>query len=136
MWRHKRAIMKKIAVATSDGVHIDQEFGKTSEFYIYEKSEEGTDKGRFVLKEKRSVSEAEIGSQCGCREQKEKVCVCGGEASLQLVSRVDLIADCICVLCRHIGPGAEKLLDKRAVSVFSIDIPLEEALQKLAQYYH
>lgn len=128
--------MKRIAVATSDGIHIDLEFGKASEFYIYEKQEEGAEKGKFVLKEKRKASGAEEGPQDRCKGKQEKACVCGGEASLQLVSRVNLVADCICVLCSHIGPGAEKLLDKRAISAFAIDIPLTEALQKLARYYH
>lgn len=128
--------MKRIAAATSDGIHIDLEFGKAPEFYIYEKQEEGTEKGKFVLKEKRKADGAGKGPQDICKGKQEKVCACGGEASLHLISRVNLIDDCICVLCSHIGPGAEKLLDKRAISAFAIDIPLAEALQKLARYYH
>lgn len=138
---------QRIAVATSDGKNIDREFGKASSFDIYRITAEEEPKAVFV--ERRlvvdpanesvaAVSPDEttcrprsgcLGGGCGAGHG------CAGSASPQLQQRIEAVSDCVCVLCSHAGPGAQKLLAANAITLFDIVMPIERALPKVVAWY-
>jgi hypothetical protein len=142
----------KIAVASGDGINIDLSFGAASAFDIYEA--EGT---VYRLSETRQYvplreNEADApgrrdsasqengvcspasgqcgscGSQSGCNSSGG--CGGGGEAS----SKVQLISDCRCIICKKIGFPIQKQLEKLAITGFDVDCTVEEALTKITAY--
>jgi hypothetical protein len=65
---------------------------------------------------------------------------CGGSGSgclgpTEVVSKVALIADCRCVVCKKVGFQAQKQFEKKAISVFDVECTIEEALDKITSYY-
>ncbi len=142
----------KIAVASSDGVHIDFSFGGAKQFRIYEA--EGPEYRFAETRNCESYMQAYTDAQeylkCGvdtsvesvqscdsrnpCMESAEGTCgtACGGKNGAG--EKVNLIADCRCVVCRKIGFHVQKQLEKLAVIGFDVDCSVDEALQKITQY--
>ena len=144
----------KVAIASSDGLNIDLHFGQAKSFLIYELKD-----GKFELTQKREVpvSEAnestspgepasqDFGSGCGgagfgCGSGGGFGCSgsgggCGGGASDPLAPAVELLLDCRAVVAAQIGQGMGRQFQRNAISVFDIELPIEEALNKLAAYY-
>lgn len=116
----------RIAVASSDGKIIDTGFGKAPFFYIYEAGDEG-----YSLLEirERSVDSAE-GECCGeknCRLQESRDHGDHGD-------KLTVVSDCICVVCKEIGPGIKRALERRGVLCFDIETGVEDALEKIVRY--
>ena len=141
----------KIAIATSDNLNIDLHFGQAKSFLIYELKD-----SKFELTEKRELPASEnkptspeapspqdFGGGCGgagfgCGSG--GVCGgsgggCGGGASGPLAPAVELLLDCRSVVAAQIGQGMRRQFERNAISVFDIELPIEEALNKLAAYY-
>ena len=141
----------KVAIASSDGINVDLHFGQAKSFLIYEL------KGsKFELTEKREVpvvenestspdtpSESDFGSGCGgggfgcgsgggCGGSGGG---CGGGTAGPLAPAVELLLDCRSVVAAQIGQGMRRQFERKAISVFDIELPIEEALAKLAAYY-
>ena len=115
----------KVAVATSDGIHIDLHFGQTEEFTIYQVLEDGS----YEQMESRQVV---IAQECS----KQSASGCGGCGNKKSKNeRVSLIEDCRCVLCARCGIGTETELGKRNISSFVIEQRIDEALPKIIRYY-
>ena len=126
----------KIAVGSSDGVNVDLKFGEVTRFLIYEVTDE------IRLTEERIVT-ADVADQT----QKQEACKdtgcgngCSGNGSgcsgsSDVLSKVSLIEDCRCVVCKKIGFQAQKQFEKKAISYFDISCTVEEALDKITFYY-
>ena len=127
----------KIAVGSSDGINVNLKFGEVTKFLIYEVSNE------IRLVEERIVrNDTEIQkineNSCnisGCSKED-----CGGNGSgcngsSDVISKVALISDCRCVVCKKIGFQAQKQFEKKAISVFDVECEINEALEKIAFYY-
>ena len=127
----------KIAVGSSDGIYVNLKFGEVTKFLIYEVSDE------IRLVEERIVrNDTEIQkineNSCnisGCSKEG-----CGGNGSgcngsSDVISKVVLISDCRCVVCKKIGFQAQKQFEKKAISVFDVECEINEALEKIAFYY-
>jgi predicted Fe-Mo cluster-binding NifX family protein len=128
----------KVAIASSDGLNVDLHFGQVKSFLIYEL------KGsKFELTEKREVpvlenestspdaaAELNFGGGCGGSGGG-----CGGGASGPLAPAVELLLDCRSVAAAQIGQGMRLQFERNAISVFDIELPISEALEKLAAYY-
>lgn len=124
----------KIAVGSSDGIHIDLKFGEVTKFLIYEAATEvKLSEERFIPDEKVCSVPADGRSAC----KKEGCSGNGGgcNGSSDIAQKVELISDCRCVVCKKIGFQAQKQLEKKAISVFDVDCKIEEALEKIAFYY-
>ena len=141
----------KIAIATSDNLNIDLHSGQTKAFLIYELKD-----SKFELTEKRELPASEnestspeapypqdfgggcggagfgCGSGGGCGGSGGG---CGGGASGPLAPAVELLLDCRAVVAAQIGQGMGRQFQRNAISVFDIELPIEEALNKLAAYY-
>ena len=59
---------------------------------------------------------------------------CGG-AGGPLSPVVEQLLDCRAVVAAQIGQKVRRQFERNAISVFDIELPIEEALQKLAAYY-
>ena len=137
---------QRIAVATSDGKNIDREFGKASSFDIYRITAGEEPKAVFVERRlidlANEVAAAASPDEAACRPRSG--CSgggcgaghgCAGSASPQLQQRVEAVSDCVCILCSHAGPGAQKLLAANAITLFDIVMPIERALPKVVAWY-
>ena len=134
----------KVAIATSDGLNIDLHFGQAKSFLLYEFKD-----GKFELSEKREVpvdDSAVVALRQAQGPQIETTFACpgggggcggcgGGAASGALAPAVELLLDCRAVVAAQIGQGMRRQLERNAISVFDIEIPVEDALKKLAAYY-
>lgn len=141
----------KVAIASSDGLNVDLHFGQAKSFLIYEL------KGsKFCFIEKREVpvlenesispdaaTELNFGGGCGgggfgcgsgsgCGGSGGG---CGGGATGPLAPAVELLLDCRSVVAAQIGQGMGRQFQRNAISVFDIELPISEALEKLAAYY-
>ncbi len=124
----------KIAVGSSDSVNVDLKFGEVESFLIYEV----TDKVELV--ERRAATQKHSDSNVSCGSESCKPSSCGGNGggcggADGVIAKVSLIDDCRCVICKKIGFQAQKQFEKKAISVFDIEIPIDEALKKITSYY-
>ncbi len=116
----------KIAVATSDGIHIDLHFGQTEVFTVYQVLDDNS----YYQSESRRVCADNLPAyvrQPGCGG------CSGGKARKN--GRIEAIEDCRCVLCARCGAGTETELGKRHITSFVIEKPVNEALDKIVRYY-
>ena len=120
----------KIAVASSDGKNVDLHLGSSPFLKVY--TAEGLS-FQFLEDRKVDVSfEAEGGCQGGgCSGGNGGGCSGGGNPQ-----SVEIVADCRAVVAAKVGKNARRLLELKAISVFDIEIPVEEALSKITSYYH
>lgn len=137
----------KIAVATTDGIHVDGHFGSIESFLIYEIH----DDGNYELIQERTVPgiDTELSVNCssegGCGKGSDAHILCsgkegsnggcGGHSSSYLDARVSLISDCRCLLCYKAGAGAERILGLKAISTFQLEYEIHGALAKISDYY-
>ncbi len=133
----------KVAIASSDGLNIDLHFGQTKEFIIYE-----AQNGAFVKTETRVlppvVEPVEATSEGDCSPAGGFGCgsgcgggggCCGGGAGGPASSAVELLSDCRSVVAAQFGQNIRRQFERKAISVFDIELPVSEALEKLAIYY-
>lgn len=155
----------KIAVASTDGIHVNAHFGNTSSFLIIAVD----DDKNYTIEEERSLADLDLGKKalgndpcsikkksCGIdpgdhagRSESSEDGRCdngnggscgghgghGGHSDTLTQARIELIADCRCVLCQKAGAGAERQLGKKAITTFQIKYEIKEALEKIIQYY-
>jgi nitrogen fixation protein NifX len=102
----------RVAVTSTDGKVVNQHFGHTEQFLVFEVRGEGDFRFLEVRKTK-------------------PPCSFGEHDQSTLEEAADLISDCGCVLCSQIGKGAWELLRERGIQVFAIKGYIEEALDQL-----
>ena len=141
----------KVAIASSDSLNVDLHFGQAKSFLIYElkgSKFELTEKRELPVLENESTSPeapaaSDFGGGCGgggfgcgsgggCSGSGGG---CGGGAGGPLAPAVELLLDCRAVVAAQIGQGMGRQFQRNAISVFDIELPIEEALNKLAAYY-
>ncbi|AIQ64574.1 Dinitrogenase iron-molybdenum cofactor [compost metagenome] len=105
----------KLAVGSSDGEVVDQHFGRSERFYIYEVEDTGT---WSLLEVRDNVTNREEGEHHG------------GE----LARTIDLLQDCSRVLVMQIGQGAQQSLKSLGITVYSSRGTVEDALGKLIAF--
>lgn len=152
----------KIAIASSDGLHIDETFGAAKEFLIYEVTDEtyvksevrktvevSSTAGEAVLLSTGAGLQEKEGNVAGC---KGSACNPGSEADCSgsgcsgnrggcagggdVSGKVELISDCRCIVCKKIGFHIQKQLERKAITSFDVSCTVEEALQKITSYFY
>jgi predicted Fe-Mo cluster-binding NifX family protein len=98
----------KIAVASSDGLTVNQHFGKARQFRIYQLSGDN-----FAFLEERSADPACSGQQ---------------HSDSGLEQTAELIADCQAAVVSQIGASAIDVLIARRIVPFSLEGSIDEAL--------
>lgn len=130
--------MYKIAVGSSDGENVDLKFGEVKKFSIFE-----VENGKSRLAEIRNVDSSKVreskrncgGSSEGCASGgcSGNGGGCGGSEGV--IQKVEQISDCRCIVCKKIGFQAQKQLERKAISVFDVEGPINEILEKITAYY-
>lgn len=132
----------KIAVVSSDGIHIDETFGLAKEFIIYEVTKENYIKSEVRKLEKASsvqtnVTQSQKASllQGGCENSNNcgKGCCSSGD---EVSKKIEKVLDCRCVVCKKIGFHIQKQLERKAIASFDVDCTVEEALRKITTYFY
>lgn len=140
----------KIAIASSDGIHIDETFGSAKEFLIYEVTDEtyaksevraveevSSAKAEASQPQKESVLQETCGSTGGCGKSSCTPGAGGGcSGSGEVSGKVELVSDCRCIVCKKIGFHVQKHLERKAITSFDVTCTVEEALQKITAYFH
>jgi nitrogen fixation protein NifX len=99
--------MAKVAVASTDGININEHFGRSREFLIYEVNETGT----FQFLETRQIPPATDSEH------------------MHAASRaVELLGDVEAVLVAQIGPRAESELLGKGIYALPVTGPIDRAL--------
>jgi predicted Fe-Mo cluster-binding NifX family protein len=134
----------KIAIASTDGVSINAHFWNTETFLTVCVEEDGSfhELGRtpaaiiplhpeIAEEHHKKPSSCEEGSGCGSQRGG-----CGGNHDeIKINAKIFPIIDCRCLLCKQVGAGVKKQLEKKSIAVFEVDYTLEAALKKIIDYY-
>lgn len=147
-------MLYKIAIGSSDGVNVDLSFGEVKKFLIYEVdkeitlveeriAEENHKQSKKANTEINAVEKNTCNTEINAVEAGDKSTCntgCGGHGngctgSSDVAQKVLLIEDCRCVVCKKIGFHAQKQFEKKAISVFDVECLVEEALEKITDYY-
>ena len=128
----------KIAVGSSDGTNVDLKFGEVKKFIIFEVEEE-----KRKLLEIRNVDDYVTGVDAngcdgyagGCSSLECSGNGNGCRGSADVISKVELIKDCRCIVCKKAGFQAQKQLERKAISVFDIEGSVDNLLAKIISYY-
>lgn len=105
----------KMAVGSSDGKVIDQHFGRSERFYIYDVSDEGD----FALLEVRD----------------NKTTRAEGQHQVNELNRtIEMLSDCSKVLVLQIGMGAQQALKSKGITAYASTGSVDDALTKLIAY--
>ena len=103
-----------VAVASSDGIVVNQHFGRAGTFFIYE------------------VSETEIKQQ----EVREvtPVCMGGNHEEERLKKNVEKISDCRYLLVSRIGNQAAHIAEGYGIQSFEIPGMIPESIDQMMKY--
>ena len=104
----------KIAVATSDGIVVNQHFGHANLFYIYEVHDKN-----LIQTEIRHVNPA-----CISKEHDENA----------VLKNLKLIEDCRFLLVSRIGTYAQQQAENLGITPFEIPHMVEDALKKAVSF--
>ena len=102
----------KVAVASSDGKFVNQHFGITQQFLIFEID----DQGDYKFLELRENTPA---------------CDVGGHTEDAMTASVRSISDCQAVIASHIGPAAVNILLDHGIKPYVAPMFIDEALKQL-----
>ena len=113
----------KVAFATTDGINVDEHFGRAGMFAVYELTGDG-----YKFKETRKFSE---GKDKSIEDSKGK----GPLHDDRVQGKVDKLADCRIIYLTEIGgPSAARLIKKGLMPIKVKEIvPIEESLQNLLE---
>ena len=103
--------MAKIALASKNGVDVDEHFGRAAFFRIYELSENG-----YSFLESRDAVAA-------CQHART-------HSKTDFDTVIDLLSDCDALLVEKIGEGAAVYLISKGVRVFEVRGNINEVLNK------
>lgn len=105
----------KIAVASSDGIVVNQHFGRANQFMIYGLKEDNTP--HYI--ETRNVN---------------PVCEGGTHDDNKLSDNIKLFSDCKYILISRIGQGASYMLERNGITPMELPGIIEESIEKLVVY--
>lgn len=104
----------KIAVASSDGIVVNQHFGRADLFFIYEVEDD-----TFHLLETRKVV---------------PVCQAGNHDENLLLENISRFKDCKYILVSRIGNGAANFAGQAGIIPMELPGMIEESIEKLITY--
>lgn len=105
--------MSKIAIASTDGITINEHFGRATQFFVYEVNEDGSYKETGTLKKQESKSD---------------------DVHDSLYETVKLLSGIDVVLAAQIGPKASGALEKSGILSFALSgSSIDSALKSYAK---
>ena len=135
----------KIAIASTDGVAINAHFGSTETFLIVLVDDDGSFQqlGRTApatvllhqVAEHPALSQAASSCDSGSSCKSQSGGCSGGHDETKINEKIVQILDCRCLLCKKVGNGVKKQLEKKSIAVFEVEYKIEAALKKIIDYY-
>lgn len=124
----------KIAVASSDGIMVNQTFGAAQKFLIVEVD----DAKHYSIIETRyyDVPEQQIRSCCSGAGRGNRCNSEGYGISKGNNPKVSLIDDCRCLICTKVGFQIQKEIEKKTITSFEVDCKMKKALDKIVAYLY
>jgi hypothetical protein len=122
-----------VAVATTNGKDINQHFGKAEQLHIYTVELDGS----YQLLEVRTIATTsdEPIQPSGCGNGCGGGCGGGGcHPSGYVLEILEVIKDCKYVLASRVGNSVEKGLRVYDITAFSVELPIDDAIQKIVTY--
>ena len=113
--RERKESDLRVAVATTDGIVVNQHFGKARRFKIYEKKKDGA----FAY-----VKDIETEALCDGFSHHEET----------LLRTAERLAECDAVLVSRIGTEADDAMRRAGIPVYVITDYIEDALLALTKY--
>jgi len=104
-----------IAIASSDGIVVNNHFGKAAKFYIYSVNQND----EFSFKEIREVI---------------PVCNGGDHDDNRLKENLERFTDCRHILVSRIGYGASSMASDMGIECYELPGEIEQSIIKLIQY--
>lgn len=111
----RREKVYKVAVASSDGIVINQHFGRADTFYIYEV----TETGKYRLLETRTIA---------------PVCSGGNHDDNGLWDNISKFKDCKYILASRIGMGAAKAMEQSGIVHMELPGIIGNSIGRLITY--
>lgn len=106
--------MARIALASRDGIHVNEHFGRATFFRVYQL----TDSGYSFLESRDAVA--------ACQHRRT-------HSKTDFDTVIELLADCDAVLVEKIGEGAAAYLIAKGVRVFEVSGSIDGVLHKLIE---
>ena len=104
----------RVAVASSDGIVVNNHFGHAATFYVFEVKDD-----KIELLEKREV---------------EPVCHLGEHDEAKLQENAERLADCDFLLASRIGDGAQRVLESKGIVCYQIPGFISESIDKMVRF--
>lgn len=112
----------RVAIASTDGIVVNQHFGRAEEFYIFEVE-------RWENREANEDKKLEIHRKE--KRKAEPVCQGGNHDQDAMEQAVHNLADCDYVLVERAGMGACQMLKAQGIEVFELPGMIEESVRQL-----
>lgn len=103
----------KVAIASEEGIFIDEHFGRAPHFLIFEVHENGSHK---LIESRENIFPVEYLEN----------------HDLALNKIINKVIDCRFVLAEKIGDDAKKKLNSNNIRAYEISITIDEALERLS----
>lgn len=110
-----KEVLYRVALASTDNIHVDQHFGRSESFLIVDVDSEGN----YEEVEQRFVT---------------PVCMGGYHDENKLKMGVEALLDCNFVLVSRIGPGAADELRMHGIAAFEMPGEVPDSLKRLNGY--
>lgn len=107
----------KVAVASSDGIVVNNHFGRAGDFYIYQIDTDDVEQMHFL--ERRSVT---------------PVCEGGNHDNEKLRTNLEKLGDCKYLLVSRIGNEAAGMAAGFGMECYEIPGIIEESIEQLIKY--
>lgn len=104
----------RIAVATSDGIVVNNHFGRARKFYIYNLKDE-------------ELSFVEI-------REVTPVCDCGNHDEERLIENIRVIEDCQYLLVSKIGDGALAEVERFGINTYELPGIITDSVKQLIAF--
>ena len=110
-----QGVKYRVAVGTSDGIVVNQHFGRADRFRIYEIMPDNN----IIYLEERKVN---------------PVCQGGVHDDSEMMKNAGCLSDCKYVLVSKIGQGAANVLEHMGISPIELPGIIEESINRLTAY--
>jgi Uncharacterized conserved protein len=107
-------MLLRVAVASSDGITVNEHFGKASRYLIFDIKYDLIE----LIEERKTIP----------------ICGTNGHAEEKIDETIKLISDCKVVLVNKIGMGPELALQRKGIKVFEISMEINKALERFTKF--
>lgn len=113
----------KVSIATLDGKNVNEHFGQCKQFYVFQVGLDGSYKKLEVRLVNQTQNNVGFQGCNGCTNTHDN-----------LLGTIQLLSDCKYILASRVGKNVENSLKKHGITSFSIELPIDEAIQKIVIY--